>query len=536
MFGQPANITVDMFILTQTGTYQEQSLRPFNTTVTPGALNALSESTRGGTQFNVASVQNVAGDILSPSATVEAPAQISNGWRSRRFRFLMKVTEVAPFQERGYTQRIFFGYTDQCDVSFNQTLDPQMRIYFNSETVVETNYSLDMHGNMVPVARVVASNQIVSPMDMSGNSGFINGVMHRPTSYLVRPDDVFSQGQNEAMLGKLRESGRIDASNIHYDERTMLGQGGPYKYSRRNDASPVRYMAHTLKAYSSAVHEAREEQGTADADYIYETALGTAANQSIHTNGFFARLKDQTGYMENGFVEYRELLAMQPELNDPQRMIVAMDDGTSIRKTSQAEDSNYWHGSSRTDIAASMIAQVVPAIMMDNMFRTLTFSATNGMMGVGSYAIDFNSMASASIVENLNMIDYFQSVEHRLEYDVLASITHRNQISFQLSVHADLAGETIIDISLEGEPMVRYVAPTFTDSLFSPVVTSDKGRADTIANDMRYLMETVVPTVNPHMGVIQEPNMNAQPQPVNTQLNTVGGNSHVQGFSTSGLL
>jgi hypothetical protein len=58
---------------------------------------------------------------------------------------------------------------------------------------------------------------------------------------------------------------------------------------------------------------------------------------------------------------------------------------------------------------------------------------------------------------------------------------------------SDLAGDSVIDISLNGESVVRFVAPTFTDGLFAPVITRDAAKANKIANDMLYLVSEVVP-------------------------------------------
>jgi hypothetical protein len=101
------------------------------------------------------------------------------------------------------------------------------------------------------------------------------------------------------------------------------------------------------------------------------------------------------------------------------------------------------------------------------------------------------------VVEGIEMIPQLEEFKRRLVVDVLNTITQGNQIGFHIAVSADLAGETIIDISLGYESKTRFVAPTFSDSLFAPVVTRDKNLRDKISSDLIYLMEECIPDIGP---------------------------------------
>lgn len=67
-----------------------------------------------------------------------------------------------------------------------------------------------------------------------------------------------------------------------------------------------------------------------------------------------------------------------------------------------------------------------------------------------------------------------------------------NMIRFHISMMSDLAGDSIINISLEGEPVVQFIAPTFTDSLFSPMVTTNGDAAMKVSNDMISIASNVL--------------------------------------------
>lgn len=536
MFGHNTEVQVADFILTQTGTYQAQHLRPFETTIRQEHVDYLARATQEGKNLGVNTLGDVAGDILHPQAQTEGNVNISNGWTCRRFRFMMRVVEKQPFQVNGTTQRVFFGYTDHSDASYNY-LDPNMRIYFNSETVVVTNIRQTPNGP-VPESQVVGANQIVSPMDMSGPAGQNNGMFHQPTSFLIRPDDVFHWGETNHVVNSLNQVGNYGDVGLSYDTRAMAGAGGAYKYSRRHDVSPARYLSQTLGAFSKANKEAQATDNVGSPEYLYGEAASYAGNQDIHSNDFFSRLKDHAGYMEKGYVTLRELQGLFPEVEHT--MKYSLDDGRSIRKVNQVEDSNHWHGATRTDVAASTLAQVVPAIMMDNFIRSISFAVTNGQ-GLGNYAIEIHGHGTRSVVDNMNMVRWLELFQQRLIDDVLNTLTYRNQIGFQISMSSDLAGDSVIDISLDGEPYIRYVAPTFSDSLFTPVVTQDAQRPQSISSDLLYLAEQTIETPNVNMvantmgGYPQtQPAPQAAPYPNTNQ--PFQGVKHVTDFDHSGLL
>lgn len=487
------------FIAVQTGTYQAQSLRPFKSNTNETVVNQLRQATNDGLNLGVAAVQEIASDVIVPQAMVEGEVMIPEGFTSRRFRLMCRINESHPFLKGTTTQRVFFGYSDHCDVALGgKHLPDDMRIYFNSETIIQEAIVPTPHGPTTQ-ARILGSNQILSPVNMVGGH---NGMFTRPSNFLIRPEDNFNLMQTKAVARKLEDTGLVDVKiDTSYDYRTMVGEGGSFKYSMRKDTSPVRYLSSSLGAYQHARSEHNDTMRGDDAMIFNrgsdptELLLGEAANmcrnQAIQSNTFLGILREHAGFMEKGYVTWKRLKELFPELCDPSVARFAMDDGRGQHKVSQAHQSQTFNGADHTSIAVALLSQAIPSIMMDTFFRTVSFAVTNGQ-GPNEYLFEIFPMGTASIIRNLDMKPYIQQLERRIKVDILNNISRGNQIPFRISCHSDLAGETVVDISLGADPVERYVAPTFADSLFSPVITRNQELSNEIANDITWLVRKVI--------------------------------------------
>lgn len=487
------------FIGVQTGTYQAQYLRPFKSNTNQQVVNQLREATHDGMNLGVGAVQELASDVITPQAMVEGEVLIPENFNSRRFRIMARVFEENPFIRGTTTQRVFFGYSDHCEVGMESgIIDPNMRVYFNSETIITESIINTPHGPQTQ-AKIMGSNQIISPVNMVGGS---NGLFAKPSSFLIRPEDNFNLMQTKAVAKNLQDTGLVDVQiDSSYDHRTMVGEGGSFKYSMRKDTSPVRYLSsslnayqHARKEYNSSMHDSdllSMSRNTDSTEILYGEAASVCRNSSITSNTFLGILREHTGFMERGYVTWHELTQLFPELLNSSCARFSMDNGQSIKKVSHSHQSQCWNGADYTSIGASLLAQTIPSIMMDTFFRQVSFAVTNGS-GPNSYELVIHPESTSSIIKGIDMRPYVLELERRIKIDVLNNITRGNQLPFRISMISDLAGESIIDISIGNEAVERFVAPTFADSLFSPVITRNHQLSGEIANDITWLVKQVV--------------------------------------------
>lgn len=475
-------------LMSETGQYLDQFYRPFETNIQGEAIRALTESTRNGQNINRHSMSDLAGTILTPSADVEGNVRIAEGWKMRRFRFILTIKEGSAFQRSGDVTRVFYGYTDHCDTSLGQHLDPNMRVYFNSEVVMHDRY-IDTPNGMISRPVVMTSNQIINGYSQDEMMG-TNNLIHT-----LRPEDIFSRAESSAVVNRLASTGefgdevdgRFGPGGLQVnDTRSTFAIGGEQKFSNRHDSSPVNYLVRTFDGYRQALNANDDIQDTED---LMGQASAAIANSFIYRNEFLNTLRSRSNYSAQGYVTYGQLCQIFDGIDQVNR--VAMNDGRSMRSLSNGTDSIAWNGRDSTTIAASLLAQTVPGIMMDCMMTNVQFQAVNGH-GYGNFNVIINPDSVFMVVQGMDPSHYIQRFIDRLSVEVLIPISQNNAIGFNLSMGTDVIGESVIDINIDGQGHDRFVAPTFADSSFTSLVTSDSSRQGKISNDLTYLVQNVI--------------------------------------------
>ena len=499
MLGQPTdnmNVSIVEFGLIQTGTYQDQYYRPYSVSNSPHNANLLRETTHDGNIINMSDLEKIASSIITPQANTEGVANVPNGWNCRRFCFFMRVIEESKINTGTTTERIFLGYTDNSDASMNH-LDPAMRIYFNSEMTVNTTLRPSPSGMMLPLSRVMSSTQIVQPSDMMGiNSGY-GGQGNQ--IFLIRPEDTFYQSHNQTVVNALQQNNAISGGVSEvFDDRGVTSRGGHFRLTHRDDNSSSRYLKRTLDGYNKAVRETtRLTEGLLDRDLLFTNAANEVRTPNIATIDFFNILKLECGYLEQGFVTYGDLCAVFPTLDS--LTTFTMDNGQSIRQMGNSSESANWNGGEGYDIAVSMLAQVVPSIMMDNFIRQIDFTVQPGN-GYGQYIINVDKDRVRLVSNNLPtdvQLKHIEEFKRRLQVDVLNAITYNGQLYCRIAMNTNIQAESVIMIEYDSEPARRYVAPTFSDGLFTPVATLNFDHRKKICNDIEWLLsETFENQVN----------------------------------------
>src|ERR1039457_7087159 len=128
MFGN--NIKINKVLLIETGSYNTQYRRSYDTHLEGNAMNTILEKLSGVNKYSPSLMSTIAGQFISPTATPEKPLELINGWNERRMRFMMEIEFVHRMGAK--VTQVILGYTEYSGVSLNASIDPRMTFYINS--------------------------------------------------------------------------------------------------------------------------------------------------------------------------------------------------------------------------------------------------------------------------------------------------------------------------------------------------------------------------------------------------------------------
>jgi hypothetical protein len=260
------------------------------------------------------------------------------------------------------------------------------------------------------------------------------------------------------------------------DTRTHLTTR-PEKASRRHASSPI-FVAGILDSY---VQTKRSDAAGVSSIELYDTAGQHMAAARVNQDPFIKKLLDSTG--KGGMFTYSELLRIDPTI-DSRKIIAPLT--PALRATlHQAGQTQGWQGSDYETQFATTLSQAVPGYMLDNNFQSIRFRATNdGAHGIIVHIVDYGSL-----MQGIDISPFLASFTFAVQNTLLKDLTYNNQISFTLEMSCNLIGDTKIELSLNGGPVVPYASPCFCDHLFTPMLTADFGKFNALAHDLSIVVD-----------------------------------------------
>jgi hypothetical protein len=126
--------------------------------------------------------------------------------------------------------------------------------------------------------------------------------------------------------------------------------------------------------------------------------------------------------------------------------------------------------------------------MMDLMLSEVHLMATNETLN-GEYLVTMQHYNG--FTDKVDLRPHANRLMERLKIEILRDLTQNNLIQFRLTLHINLAGETFMRISMNGQPEIDYVCPSFCDALMAPVLTANKQTLYTMAHDLGSLFSNI---------------------------------------------
>lgn len=463
-----STIKIAKLILQESGSYNPMFSRPYQTYVDAENMNNILrrvEESKGGVVTG-ALLAGVAGNMISPSATPQGEIPIPMSWAERRIRFLLEVHVTVP---TGSDMIYYFqGYTSHLGVGVGGAVDPQMDFILNSYIRVTRMPQYGPYGTTIRDV-VTESAHIV-------NGALVHQVGGGEV-YKMRPADIFT-GIQSAYLNNAYQG--FNNNDTLFDTRVRLD--GESMRSNRNNNIAGNFIAKVVDTYQTGRQLIDLGQGEQD---VYARCQNMTHEASAYENPFIRAISNIKGTHCSTNFSFSNLLSIDPDLEHVTQYITL--GVTQMAQLHQLGQTSYWNGTDRETVAATILSNAVPAVMMDLMLSKVYFRATNhDIAGAVNIAlIDGKSMTNADLSMN------FEMFKRRLEKEILFDLTYGNQALFTLEMSIDLFGETRISIALESGPMISYTTPSFCDSLLTPVISMNKDNFFGVVHDFETLMNNL---------------------------------------------
>lgn len=491
-----AGIEILSMLLTPAGTYQDQVRRPYKTVATGETVRIIQErfDQSGGHTQAISSglFDGIASTFVAPQTNPEGPPiAIAGGWNSQRYNFIMK---VAIHNRLGGTSvDVIQGHSDYADSSYSGMPDPKIRFFINGITRVvnsriHTEHGVGIGGKVMDSFQVIANHNYNGPQDFYNNTNDPNMTM--------RPDDVFSALQAQ----------EYSTNSDLMDMRSVTNTQA--KTSSRSNALSSSYAGTVVRGYVDAVSKSLHAQ---DNKAVYADAIGATAQRPLSRDEFIRSLSNLTGSPMSDSFQLMDLYRLDPMLqssNDDRirlikpapvvRMGAWAGNGPSAEDVPVAGNSNHWLGQNHETISATVLANGLPALLLEFGVVEYVFQATNH-----SRQPVIETLFARGLADNFDCRPGIPALENRIQRELIDQISHFNDIPYRIRVHCDAAWSTKITIQFHHEVM-EFVSPTFADSLMSPVITADRERLGDVAHDFGSLVQSLVAVKGPSLDSITD--------------------------------
>lgn len=484
--------TILKLALFDTGTYDRQYSRPYAANLTSSNRqtldnlnNRIEEATRANPIANISSslISGLSGGLVIPTADWEKQLQIPNGWDTKRFRFVLQI-EVTHHGFSGSELLFYQGYTDYNGVS-NRSIDPNMTFFINS--FMKVNRSRDFSG-MNPNGYI---DTITETAQVINGRSYSDG--HSPV-FGLRPEDLFIGVQSAYMQGALQDAGEVRVIETRTDRSHDVFR------SKRASAIPSNFLGQAINTYRNASALADFGQGN---DGVLERAAQMSHEPSPYENPFIRAISDVRGASNVTYFTMNDLAQLDPAAASktdyiPVKEALSMSYAPDQHLSYAGESADWSRPTLNTQIA-TIVSNAVSGLMIENMLVSLGFHCSSyGGMPVTT-PLGFIGMTTA------DMRRYISNFIIRFESEILPDLTQNGFIPIDLTVHADLYGETRIYLSVDGSPIEMFVVPTFCDSLMTPVVTTSDSGYHGLVNGIESIVKSSggnVPDVSLFGGII----------------------------------
>lgn len=472
----------------ESGTYQPVYMRPYETHYDEQVAQNYYNETEGGTKLVPAAFNNISTSMLRPSAGHCGDITIDNGWNERRMSFIIEV--AIPDSFGGSTKNVVLtGYTNHTDVGrITNAFDENMRLYINTSTIITTIMQRLPDGSISERKAVVDSSHLLNSTIMNNirTTAAMQNVYQDNTLWYATPHNVINEMSNIYLANNGSSAGMFGDNQImDFRQRTS---DKDVKRSKRENTIPTAYLSKILRGVNDNLTNMTMGIGEDEHRALVNAGMSVREEQAT-IDPLIVELSINTGYSECGFVTWRELKGIIPNLDANTTYSTRV---SNVVQTNipDAESGNFqnWQGVTYETSIANSISQLVPAMMTTCMLGSVTFAFSNDN---ATLTPTMRVTSGQVMIPGIPFQQMARALETRFLSEVAPMVTDQGRTLVNLMVQCGLGTETFINISRNGQPEVPFCAPTFCDSLYTPILSPSQQNLTNMATDLQNIANSV---------------------------------------------
>lgn len=472
-------------IFFETGTYEKQVARSYKAkSIGDSVLDELLELTDDGNAINSTSISPIVDSIITLDANRARKVSIPHGWDEPRLTFLICL--LIDEGKANETYQILTGYTEYSDLSLDNKMDPDMKLYINNSIMINT-FEVNEGGRKRRRSKV-AANEILL------RSSFDDDDDGDEVDVLLRAQDVFCRRDIASLPDAIGDT-EITDLRPHLDGEIVFG--------RRSDTIASNYVSSILRAGVSAETMRRntdyhfadiDTTVAADFDRIAESPDELAAERlraGYATNhGAINDFMAETDFLNSGVITLGDLESSCDFENNPVVMGAGRTTGSKQYRRSRAGDFDEWGGSRKEDVLPDLIKSYVSGVLFVYNINSCSLIMTNQTHDGNCKAIITNAKG---IFERFGLRPNVQAAEDALVAEVFPILSNNDALDLTVRVDFRTMEGMIIEIDHhDGRgPVVRNAA-IWSDQLSTNIRADDDRILDEIANDTSDIIDEIL--------------------------------------------
>lgn len=485
MSGLP-NLVASKVVFVESGTYQAPVLRTYKTNYNDLIIKDYLRDTQNGNAIVPNALNNISSAILTPSAQIDGYVNIENGWTERRLTFLMEILVPDRFSANPRSI-VLTGYTDHSERTLvNKMLDPNMKVYFNTSTVLTNMQYRSANGAMYNKKVMMDSSHLLNANVMRNIVKSQQQTYQDHQLWYATPRNVIYEMSN--MYGA--DTGAYPG--LQGDFRTQSNELSIDR-SRLDNTVPSTYLSKILRGVNDHMSKL-DTGGAVDEIDALSNASAAVREQDVSVDGVMVALSmfDNSFYLQHGYITWGQLERMIPNID----AVTAVTNRGNVQRKSALPDAvagNFasWQGANSETLIVARVAQLLPAIMTSSMVAVVTIAFTNDNL---TLTPEVRATYGQSLIDGLEFVDIQSQMITRFINEVVPTITDQNRSIVNMLIQYNFSTETFINISRNGEPPVPYCVPTFCDAMYTPILGTNKQQLTNIASDLQNIANSVSTT------------------------------------------